>query len=313
MRLTTISMAAGIAALSAGGPAGATLTGIEVVAEPHDPGLVACTVYARFSDPDDQLLAVLGTPASPLGVTVTGGTLFQHPLGSDLEPIQALVAVFPDLAWDTFVTIGVGPDGGDNTLLMPPWPGFGPSAVNATDSGWFITPDDPQGTPDENGRVLLGVFTHDGTAIEGHVLVQFVTGGVHMQASVGFCNGPAASCVAGDLDGDNLVTIDDFLALLADWGACAGCPADLDGDGQTGINDFLMLLANWTTFSVIPTGAAITDLNGDGITGFTDLVTLLQCVGPAAGGCAIADIDADGSVGVTDLQLMLANWGAVSN
>ena len=117
--------------------------------------------------------------------------------------------------------------------------------MTTADSGWFITPSDAQGAPDDDGRVLLGQFTHDGTAIEGRMLVQFVTGGVHKQASVVFCNGLAGACIGGDLDGNNLVTIDDFLALLGDWGACKACPADIDGDGVVGINDFLALLAAW--------------------------------------------------------------------
>jgi len=54
----------------------------------------------------------------------------------------------------------------------------------------------------------------------------------------------------GDLDGDGVVGIEDFLLLLAAWGPCptppAFCPADLDGDGMVGINDFLILLALWS-------------------------------------------------------------------
>ena len=56
--------------------------------------------------------------------------------------------------------------------------------------------------------------------------------------------------ILGDLDGDGIVAIVDFLALLDAWGTCpadpAQCPADLDGDGAVGITDLLMLLANWT-------------------------------------------------------------------
>ncbi|MHC4219916.1 MAG: hypothetical protein ACYSU7_15850, partial [Planctomycetota bacterium] len=51
-----------------------------------------------------------------------------------------------------------------------------------------------------------------------------------------------------DLDGDGVVGVLDFLALLAAWGPCddcGNCPADLDGDCQVGVNDFLILLANW--------------------------------------------------------------------
>ena len=57
--------------------------------------------------------------------------------------------------------------------------------------------------------------------------------------------------VPGDVDGDGTVGIDDFLMLLAAWGACPepcppSCPADFDGDCEVGVNDFLILLANWT-------------------------------------------------------------------
>ena len=56
--------------------------------------------------------------------------------------------------------------------------------------------------------------------------------------------------VPGDLDGDGVVDIVDFLALLQQWGLCPApcppsCPADLDGDCAVGIADFLLLLANW--------------------------------------------------------------------
>jgi len=46
-------------------------------------------------------------------------------------------------------------------------------------------------------------------------------------------------CAAPD---DGVVGINDFLQLLADWGAAGDC--DFDGGG-VGINDFLELLANW--------------------------------------------------------------------
>ena len=57
--------------------------------------------------------------------------------------------------------------------------------------------------------------------------------------------------LVGDIDGDGIVGINDFLLLLGAWGPCdvpcpPVCAADLDGDCVVGINDFLTLLANWT-------------------------------------------------------------------
>jgi len=58
--------------------------------------------------------------------------------------------------------------------------------------------------------------------------------------------------VPGDITGDGVVNVGDFLELLSAWGACHApcppdpCPADLDGDCTVGVLDFLVLLANWT-------------------------------------------------------------------
>ena len=51
-----------------------------------------------------------------------------------------------------------------------------------------------------------------------------------------------------DLNGDGMVDMQDFLALLGAWGSCSycgDCEADFDGDCQVGITDFLLLLGNW--------------------------------------------------------------------
>ncbi len=57
-------------------------------------------------------------------------------------------------------------------------------------------------------------------------------------------HGGAPACTADcDLPSDKEVGINDFLALLAQWGM-VGSSCDLDGSG-VGINDFLLLLANW--------------------------------------------------------------------
>ncbi len=58
---------------------------------------------------------------------------------------------------------------------------------------------------------------------------------------------PVDEVFLGDIDGDGIVGIVDFLGLLANWGQCEPgcCLADLDIDGDVGITDFLILLGNW--------------------------------------------------------------------
>ncbi len=56
------------------------------------------------------------------------------------------------------------------------------------------------------------------------------------------------TCV-GDVDGDGMAGITDFMQVLADWGPCAPLPApcesDYNRDGVVGINDMLLALALW--------------------------------------------------------------------
>jgi len=53
----------------------------------------------------------------------------------------------------------------------------------------------------------------------------------------------------GDVDGDGMVGIIEFMQVIADWGACpalpAPCESDYNRDGDVGINDLLTALARW--------------------------------------------------------------------
>ncbi|MFK7959045.1 MAG: hypothetical protein AB8G96_00845 [Phycisphaerales bacterium] len=52
--------------------------------------------------------------------------------------------------------------------------------------------------------------------------------------------------VLGDVTGDGLVDFADLLAVLANFGACEGCPEDIDGSGAVDFGDVLTVLGNWT-------------------------------------------------------------------
>ena len=73
----------------------------------------------------------------------------------------------------------------------------------------------------------------------------------------------AQCAVFGDLDGDDMVGITDFLLLLGVWGPCPDpsppfCFGNLDEDCNVGITDFLLLLANWTQGAVGAGGQSYT-------------------------------------------------------
>lgn len=59
----------------------------------------------------------------------------------------------------------------------------------------------------------------------------------------GESNGGGTPCT-GDLDGDNLVGVNDLLACIAGWGTGNG---DANGDGNTNVDDLLLIIAHWGT------------------------------------------------------------------
>ena len=98
---------------------------------------------------------------------------------------------------------------------------------------------------DQSGLLPAGTYTllvRARTSLDGPVPANAVS-------DTGFNLVLQLTAISADLDGDGVVGILDFLALLAAWGPCpappAQCPADLDGDGAVGILDFLLLLSNW--------------------------------------------------------------------
>ena len=204
MKAKTLSVLAGVSApLILSGSTDAGFVGIDTVFKPNDFGIFTVNVYATFDRPgEDLMIAVAGTPASPLDIRVEGGTFFRHPFGTGHSPLGALIDAFPSLAYDTFVTIGVkqvGPGGGnpgqpfDNLVLTPGWPGFGISNLFLTNAAWAVTPIEPQADPFNpdffagDGRVLIGQFsTTDGVGITGTMLMQFFSNGISEQAYVTF-------------------------------------------------------------------------------------------------------------------------------
>ncbi len=220
---------------------------------PNQFGLLTVNVYAEFDQPgEDHMLVVAGTPLSPLTIQVNGGTFYQHAFGTDQAPCGCLFVVFPSLVYDTFVTIGKKDQTGD-ILVLADWPGFGASVLTTSTGGWAINSVDAQGNPFDpansfpgDGRVLIGQFsTLDGSAIQGTMLLQYISNGVNELSVVSFQHMMDPAC-PWDCDGgvstDGTVGIVDFLTLLAQWGGPGSC--DFDGGG-VGINDFLALLANW--------------------------------------------------------------------
>ena len=219
----------------------------EVVATHTDGDLAGMTtyrVYVQTLHPTDFLTSVSGNVNIPLDISTTT-TFYQNLLGGatpeNVNPL--LLPGFPDLAYDSWVTIGL--DGPANavagessaTIVNSPnqnWalqfePGFGApgGSIEIDDEVggvWYVLNGDANGLPDADGRILIGQFTTDGE-LSGTVNAQVFPEGDNVNFMLlTLPIGMGIGCPSGG-GGDNCL-YDDAL------GACGGdCEADADGDG----------------------------------------------------------------------------------
>ena len=171
-----LGLTAGVGSLILAGTATADFQGLslEVV---DNGGLVAGTTFDLYANVDagGRVDAVYGDSTNTLSIGVNGGNFVQNIYGGntsmDINP--AFLPIFPSLAYDSFVTIGLTDSTGNvlNNIGID-FTGFAAGGTLSTDNGtWFVTPDDAQGN-ESGGRVLLGRFTIDGGDLEGSVNLQ---------------------------------------------------------------------------------------------------------------------------------------------
>ena len=104
----------------------------------------------------DRIDAVYGNADNALSIA---GNFYENSFGGDtsMSINPALIAVFPSLANDSWVTIGATDMFGGNALNDIGM-NFDAGNYNTTNGSWFVTPDDAQGES-VDGRVLLGQFS----------------------------------------------------------------------------------------------------------------------------------------------------------
>ena len=171
-----LGLTAGVGSLILAGTATADFQSLtlEVV---DNGGLVAGTTYDLYANVDagGRVDAVYGDGANTLSIWVDGGNFVQNIYGGntsmDINP--AFLPIFPSLAYDSYVTIGLTDSTGNalNNIGID-FTGFAAGGTLSTDNGtWFVTPDDAQGN-ESGGRVLLGRFTIDGGNLVGSISLQ---------------------------------------------------------------------------------------------------------------------------------------------
>ena len=154
------------------GTAGADYTGLSISEGVDSAYGTTYHIYANMAD-GDRLDAVYGDGDNALTID---GSFYQNAFGDNTSAgiNPALIAVFPSLAFDSWVTIGLE-DMTGNALanIGIDWTGFmGGGGISTADGAWYVTPDDAQGDA-VGGQVLIAQLTvNDGNSPTGFVNLQ---------------------------------------------------------------------------------------------------------------------------------------------
>lgn len=112
--------------------------------------------------------------------------------------------------------------------------------------------------------------------------------------------------LAGDVDGNGLVNVEDMVELFSDYDSVGGA-SDLDGSGLVDDNDLDFMLANWgSTFGQRILG----DVTGDAAVDSLDITMALSDVGSKR---TRSDVNGDGAVDSLDIDLIRVRYGATAS
>ncbi len=274
---------------------------IELVAT-HTTGNLAGTstyrMYVTLAQPSDFLSSVFGNALNPLNIAssqpfvqVEGGSNFGH----NINP--AFFAVLPDLAFDSWVTIGLeaAPLAGQQAVqsIVGPFdwaPSFqagGPIVLSDEIGGmWFILNGASNGVAGDDLRVLVGQFTTAGT-LSGTLNAQVFEGGVgssSMQVVLEFANNQwmpngaalnACGCTNEVADNyDPLAEYEDGSCVITGGGCTDGLACNFDPSAL--VNDGSCI---YPEPGYDCAGDCLEDTDGDGI---CDGFEVVGCQDPAA-------------------------------
>ena len=218
----------------------------------------AYRLYVNSNDPTDKFSAVFGNDNDVLSIVTPAG-IYNDPLNSSWNASginSALFGFFPDLAYDSFATVGLdgpaatsGIAGAEDPSLVQD------SALPTTVSGyfqaggtelevntltgasWYVLNTAGNALPDENGRWLISQITTTGT-ISGVINAQIFPLGVgadQVQVSIEFDGAGTFSEGGAVVPGCTDPTACNYdPAATEDDGTCEGIPdGDCDCDGNT--------------------------------------------------------------------------------
>jgi len=226
-----------------------TLFTVSLYAEFDNPADELLAVSGQFAEPLD--IATTG----PAGFYQCAANASADAFNTSNDINASLAATYPSLQADSFVTIG-RTDSTDNTLstIGFEFDGFNNDGrlYIPSQGTWFLYPGADQGVagshPDQ--RVLIGRFTVDRwTSLNALVHLHWRDAGGDIQTTGGHRAVLRIDTCIADLPGehgfcDGEVNVEDALRLIAAWGE-HNPQADVDGDFIITTDDLLIVLSQW--------------------------------------------------------------------
>ena len=283
------------------------------------PATAVCyRIYATVDSPKSSVLGIYGDLDASMSIQ-SGSGFWQFPLGGDLSSSVPCdeSGQFPDLRYDSWLTIGATCASNDMTLgIGIDYTAFNSGGGIATDNGIvFVDPDQIQSRPDGEGRVLIAQLTTvDGTLPTGYLNAfgmnpdgseWIATGVTWPEPELVDCNGNGvhdaydlASGASRDCDGSGLPDECEFAELL-----------DCNNNGVLDICDIADGSSADTDGDWIPDECfCYGDATRDGLVNVDDIIEVVLSWGQI--GESYADINGDLVVDGQDLSLVLAGFGS---
>ncbi len=161
---------------------------VETMASSLD-GSTTYQVFVTTPSSTDVVNAILGNAMNPI-VLASSSEIYQNVNGSALPSPSELLAFFPDLQYDSFITLGAGtpaeamsfpptPDGNDPAWVAAFENGGDIVIDDAVGSGWYMNADvmGQYGMAGDDHRVMVAQLTTPGT-IHGQFYVQIFPEGL---------------------------------------------------------------------------------------------------------------------------------------